>query len=350
MKEYSLATWFLAFLCFVCAGFILYLLRGPLFPLVLAVLVSFGFKPLVSSLRARKIPMIVVMLVVLLCVAGIFAGFSLLLVSEAQSVAEAFPVYQGKLTALSEEAFAQLDKFANRYGMEFAPGKMLDSIDVSSIAPLVASGLSSVVSLTGDLMMALLFLVFLLIGSQDFPAKIDRAFSPDVSARMRKVFQSIDRGVRQYLVTKTIISLATGLVVTVILLLFHVDFAVSLGLLAFLLNYIPNIGSLVAVVAALIVTVVQFDSFAMTLIIGALLILVQNLVGNVIEPRLMGAKLDLSPLVILIALILWGWLWGVWGMFIAVPVMTVVRIVCANIEPLKPFAILMGGSSPREKG
>jgi predicted PurR-regulated permease PerM len=350
MKEYPLATWLLAFLSLVCAGFILYLLRGPLFPLVLAVLVSFGFKPLVHSLRARKIPTAIVVLVVLLCVAGIFAGFSLLLVSEAQSVAEAFPVYQGKLTDLSDAAFAQLDKLANRYGMEVAPGKMLESIDVSSIAQLVASGLSSVVSITGDLMMTLLFLVFLLIGSQDFPGKIERAFPPDVSARMREVLGSIDRGVRQYLVTKTIISLATGLVVTVILLLFRVDFAVSLGLLAFMLNYIPNIGSFVAVVAALLVTIVQFESVAMTLVIGALLIVVQNLVGNVIEPRLMGAKLDLSPLVILVALILWGWLWGVWGMFIAVPITTVVKIICANIRPLKPFAILLGGSPPREKG
>ncbi|HDL18350.1 MAG TPA: AI-2E family transporter [Bacteroidetes bacterium] len=144
--------------------------------------------------------------------------------------------------------------------------------------------------------------------------------------------------------TKTLISLATGLIATIILIVFGVDFAVVWGMLTFLLNYIPNIGSIIATAPPILVAFLQFDSFLRPLWITVLLLLVQMAMGNIIEPKFMGKSLDLSPLVVILFLIFWGFLWGIVGMILAVPIAATIKIVTANFPALRPVSVLMSGN------
>jgi predicted PurR-regulated permease PerM len=226
--------------------------------------------------------------------------------------------------------------------MEGYDFKWESAINVTSVMRFAASSVGGVVSLTGNIFLALLYLVFLLLGTNSFPGKIQQAFRPDLSVRITKALESVDTHVRRYLVSKTLISLITAVLVTIILLAFGVDFALFLGLVTFFLNFIPNIGSFIATAFPGLVALIQYESFGQALVIVVLLVIVQTVMGNLIEPKLMGEQLDLSPLSILLALIFWGWLWGIWGMIMAVPITSLIKIICESIEPLRPFAVLMG--------
>jgi predicted PurR-regulated permease PerM len=122
-----------------------------------------------------------------------------------------------------------------------------------------------------------------------------------------------------------------------------VDFPLIWGLLAFVLNYIPNIGSVIAVLFPFFLSLLQFDSLTVPLLVLLLLGGIQMLMGNVVEPRIMAYSLNLSPLLILVSLIFWGWLWGLLGMMLAVPLTATVKIITENIEPLRPLSMLMTG-------
>ncbi|MFV1980293.1 MAG: AI-2E family transporter, partial [Rhodothermia bacterium] len=138
-------------------------------------------------------------------------------------------------------------------------------------------------------------------------------------------------------------SLVTGILTTVICLIIGVDFAFLWGFLAFLLNFIPTFGSIIATIFPVLIAFLQFGSIFMTLLVLVLLMGTQFTMGNVVEPRLMGARLNLSPLAILFSIILWAWLWGPWGMVMAVPITVSMKIVFENVTNLKPLSVLMSG-------
>lgn len=342
-------TWMLGFLTLVVATYVLYLLRGVLLPLIIALLVSLGFKPMVRALTARRVPVAISIVLVFLAVVSIFAGFSTILINGVNSFAEASPVYEEKIVRWLGVGSAWARDALERLGLEEYALQPADAVNLPAVARFVAGSLGGVLSATGDLILASLYLIFLLMGSQSFPAKLKIAFRPEVSSRVGAALESIDANIRRYLAAKTLISLITAAIVTIILLAFGVDFAIFLGLLTFFLNFIPNIGSFMATAFPALVSLLQFESFGLALVITALLVVVQNVMGNLIEPQLMGTSLDLSPLAILLSLIFWGWLWGLWGMILSVPIMSLIKITCENIEQLRPIAVLLGSGPPREK-
>jgi predicted PurR-regulated permease PerM len=341
--------WLLAFLSAVCAIFVLSELRGVLFPLILALLISLGFRPMVRALSRKKVPIAISILLVLLIVVGFSAVLSTILVNGVEELVAAAPAYEEKLDRLLGQATGWSKEAAAGIGIELTGYEfdLQSTIGIASIMRFTASSVGSVVSFTGNLFLALLYLIFLLMGTQAFPGKIKQAFRPDLSVRVGKTLESVDTHVRRYLISKTIISLITAGLVTIILLAFGVDFALFIGLLTFVLNFIPNIGSFIATVFPTLVALIQYESFGHAILIALLLIVVQNVIGNFVEPRFMGEQLDLSPLAILLSLIFWGWLWGIWGMILAVPITSLIKIVCESIEPLKPFAVLLGSGRER---
>ncbi len=167
------------------------------------------------------------------------------------------------------------------------------------------------------------------------------SFSKKRAEKIIKVIENIDSQVQKYLAIKTGIGLVTGILVTVVLMLFEVDFAILFGFLAFLLNYIPNIGSIIATAFPVIIACFQFETLWPAFWILVILIIIQQIMGSFIEPRLMGEGLDLSPLLVLFFLFFWGWLWGIPGMILAVPIAAVIKIICSNIDGLQFVAELM---------
>ena len=199
--------------------------------------------------------------------------------------------------------------------------------------------------------MIILYLMFLLMERATIMSKISSAF-PDSEGEAHQMIKNIGHQISRYLSVKVLISAATGVLFYLTAIISGMDFPLVFGVLAFLLNFIPTIGSIVVTVGATFVAAVQFlPMWSKVFVIFFAFLVIQMILGNVIDPKLQGVRLNLSPLVILIMLSLWGYVWGIVGMFLAVPITSVIQLICANIPTMRPIAILLssGSSIQREE-
>lgn len=348
-KDLRLTNVFLGIIVVFATGIMLYQLQAVLLPFILAIFLSYIFSPVVQFLKRKKIPSPIALLVVFIFISALFFGLFSIISSSFESFVREAPKYQDKLALILREFTLTLDSIAARFDIKPENLGFTDLVDVSSISSVLTSGAGSVFSGLGSFFLILLLMFFILAGSGDLKMKVKHAMAERHSQKLSAMIESIDMRVRQYLIAKTLISLATGTLTTVILMIFGVDFALLWGFLTFLLNFIPNIGSVVAVLFPVIISFLQFDSVSTPLLLLVLLMVSQSVMGNVIEPKVMAFSLNLSPLLVLAALVFWGWLWGLWGMILAVPMMSILKIIFENIEALHPLSVLMSGSIPADR-
>jgi predicted PurR-regulated permease PerM len=205
---------------------------------------------------------------------------------------------------------------------------------------------NSFIGLLKDAFMVVVFLVFILLEAAHIKEKLVLAFENKWAGQIERISDSIVHQVMKYLSTKFLLSLATGLVVGVGLQLVGLEFAVFWGLIQFILNFIPVIGSIAVGAWATLFALLQFWPEPTPIVLTGLIMLgVNQLIGNVLEPKIMGDNLGISPLAVLLSLTIWGYLWGFAGMILAVPMMVIVKIVCENVPVLEPVAVFL--SSPR---
>ena len=256
-------------------------------------------------------------------------------------VAAAAPFYQANF----EKLVLSASQFA---GFQEPPdiAKIVDEIDIRALI----SGLASTVAgFAGSLGIVLVYVLFLLIEQGSFEKKINALF-PDPKKRqdVRDLLRRMQTQIQSYVAIKTLASVATGAISYGILLIVGVDFAAFWGFVIFLLNYIPTIGSLLGILLPTLLAVVQFATIGPVLAVliggGA----TQFLIGNVVEPRLMGTSLNISPLVVLISLAVWGSIWGLAGMFLSVPLTMIAMIVFSYFTPTRPIAIMLSGNGEIE--
>ena len=212
---------------------------------------------------------------------------------------------------------------------------------MSKVGGFLLSSLGPFFSFISNLFLIFIFLVFILAGRGKTKDKIKESFDDLRGEKIINVIQNIDTQIQKYLAIKTIVSLFTGIFATIVLIIFGVDFAIVFGFFTFLLNYIPTIGSIIATALPLTIAVFQFNTLWPAFWLLIILSFIQIIMGNFVEPRLMGRGLGLSPLVVLFSLFFWGWLWGLPGMILAVPIAAVIKIVCSNIPSLEFMATLM---------
>jgi predicted PurR-regulated permease PerM len=181
-----------------------------------------------------------------------------------------------------------------------------------------------------------IFVLFLLMERQSLIPKLKIAAPGGKGMRVAVLFERVNRQVSKYLLLKALISLATGVLFYLACLATGLDFAIMWGVLAFILNFIPSIGSIIITVMTIVMALLQFfPNWANIVYVAVLMISIQTVLGNILDPRIQGVQLNLSPFVILVSLSLWGFIWGVAGMFLAVPITSVLQIVCANVQSLK---------------
>ena len=190
-------------------------------------------------------------------------------------------------------------------------------------------------------MWVLLFMIFILAEREAFTRRLFKRLGKERAAPVLETMDRVNQSVQQYLGLKTLISLLTGVVVAIVLSLFGVDFALLWGTLVFILNFVPTIGSIVATVPPIAITFFQFGSISKTLIVAVLLIATQLIVGNILEPKMMGRGLNLSPMVVLLSLIFWGWVWGIPGMLLSVPLTAAIRIGMEQLDSTRTVAALI---------
>jgi len=223
------------------------------------------------------------------------------------------------------------------------PGQAMD---------LVAGLLAGLGGVLGNAFLILLTVVFMLFEAVHLPDKL-RRMSPDPETSLRRL-AAITDGVKRYLGIKTAVSLATGTVIAVWLAVLGVDYPLLWGLLAFLFNYVPNIGSIIAAVPAILLAGIQLG-FGPALASIAGYLVVNVVVGNMVEPRFMGRGVGLSTLVVFLSLVFWGWVLGPVGMLLSVPLTMVAKIVLESRETTRPIAVLLGANAdvapaPEEDG
>jgi predicted PurR-regulated permease PerM len=305
-----------------------------LVPFLLAFFISIICAGPFFWLQQRKVPASLALLIV---VSGVMLG-GLVVVSLIRSSLNDFtrdlPIYQEKLRVQTLVLFDWLD----RVGIKISKDILLEHFNPAAIMQSAGTMLAKAGGVLTNSFLILLTVIFILFEAAGMPNKL-RAALPDAESSLNS-FEKFVTSVRQYLAIKTLVSLGTGLCVSIGLFFLGLDYAPLWGLLAFLFNYIPNVGSIIAAVPAVLLAVVQLD-LGHALLVAALYLIVNVIMGNAVEPRLMGQKLGLSALVIFISLVFWGWVLGPVGMLLSVPLTMVVKIALEVNESTRWLAILL---------
>ncbi|HDP99819.1 MAG TPA: AI-2E family transporter [bacterium] len=331
----------LAFIVIIAVGFLLHFLQSILKPLFIAFILSYIFEPLVNLMRRIKIPKFIAIFAVLIITFVIFYLFGLIIYSNVHTFTQEFPKYQLKINELYLSIITSLKiphEDVLKYYSQVNWGELLQKL---SIPEILSSSVGSFISFLANLFLTLLFTIYILLGREHLISRIAKAFPGERSEKIYLVMGNINEGIQKYFFTKTLISLGTGISTVIVLKIFDVDFAWIWGLVTFLMNFIPNIGSVIATIFPILVAIFQFGGFFPALWVAILLISIQVSWGNIIEPAVMGRSLNMSPLVVIMSLIFWGFVWGPIGMILAVPISSAIQIICRNIDVLKPISILI---------
>ncbi len=270
---------------------------------------------------------------ILVIVASTYATIAVI-IGQSDALAAAVPVYQANFA----EILANLKQELNIVELPTTES-LLSQLDLAAILSWVGD---SITALMSDVMLIAIYVGFLLAEEHILPAKIRHLHKdPEKAEHISQLAIDVSESIQRYVGMKTLVSLLTAIVSYAVLALVGVDFAIIWALLVFFLNFIPTIGSIVAVVFPALLTLVQFDTITPFLIVAIGLGGTQFVIGNVIEPTYVGKSLNLSSFMILLALSFWGSVWGLPGMFLAVPLMVMTGIVCAQFRGLRWIAVIL---------
>lgn len=249
------------------------------------------------------------------------------------TVMETAPIYQAKMQALIQRVFTFFEWPIPDFARKFR------EFDFSSILTQIVFVMTDVAGRTG---MITVYVLFMLLEYHYFDQKIMAVFQTEEGKKSaRKMMTKISKQMKSYIVIKTLLSTLTALLSYGVMVFVGVDFADFWAFLIFILNFIPTIGSIIATAFPCLLTLIQFGTLAPFLAVTLMLVSIQFVIGNVIEPRVMGKQFNLSGLVIIIFLTLWGQIWGVIGMLLCVPLLMMLSIILSNFPKMRPIAILL---------
>lgn len=325
----------------VGAAVVFTLSRGSdvLIPLAIAGMAWYLLNAFSRVLRARvpygeRLPHLFWIAISLVIAGAVLAMTMSLLAFSLGGISEAAPKYQENLNG-------HLQAIADALGMGKAPGvdQLLQKIDLKWAVGGVA-GIATVVA--GDMGLIFVYVLFLILEQESFGRKM-KALMPDSARRaaMSRLLDRIQASIREYLWIKTLMCLLVGVLTFAGLKAIGVEYAFFWAFVAFLSNYIPTVGSLVGIALPAVFALLQFQTPTQSVVVLVGLFLIHFVVGNVLEPKLMGGKLNVSAFVVILSLVVWGKLWGITGMFLCVPITVVTMIVLAHFPKTRPVAVLL---------
>ena len=303
-------------------------------PFLLAVFLAILFSPPLFWLQRQGVPnalaisFIVLILLLVVFFLVVFVGRS------ANNFLQQLPAYQERLSTIMASSLDWLKSL----GLDLSSSSLTDFFSPGKAMRMAANLLTGLTGLFTNMFFILLTVIFILLEASGFPRKMQDAFpEPERTVGPLRTFME---SVNRYLAIKTLFSLATGITIWLWLAVLGVDFAPTWGMVAFFLNFVPNIGSIIAAVPAILLALIQLGAPSALLV--CLGYAVVNIVfGNILEPRFMGRGLGLSTLVVFISLIFWGWVLGTIGMVLSVPLTMIVKIALASDEQTRWIAILL---------
>lgn len=359
-------TFFIDTIGIVVIFIVLKELQQIFIPLVLAYFLFFVFSPVNRYLEKNRVPVFVAVILDLLIVIFVVGSFSSVIIDSLSRLGAELPLYEIKLDNIVSSTAASWG-IKDPYYLNFHISEILNKIDYELLA---GNLFTSTFSLMGYLFFVLFFFIFVVTGHEKIYEAIRKRYksihAPDESevvkthiktetmttGRLGKVesvsintgeihekegflqstFNEITDQVQKYIFTKFIMSLVMGAAIGIILWLFGVDFVIIWAVITFMLHFIPNIGSIIAVALPCLMALVQYESFGFSLMLAAILIVVQNVIGSVIEPKVFGNRLGINPLIILLSLLLWGYIWGIVGAILSVPLTAILKIIISRSD------------------
>ncbi len=352
---------FITIIGLVVIGIVLRELSHIFIPLVIAIFLFFVFSPLNNWLDNKKIPMLVVTLLDLAIIFGLLYGVGRIVVDSFLQFSEGLPIYGEKLSNMVRATSISLG-LTDPFFTQFSFDQLLAKLDIQNLAGGI---FSSTVSLLGNILFVLFFFLFVLSGNETIYKAIKRRYvfkkvSPELKEikkniqhstatedeqklldkfqqerqtreqQLESTFKKITEQIQRYIIAKVGVNLFAGIITTIVLSFVGVDYPIVWGLFVFLFNFIPTIGSAVALVFPVLFTLVQFDSVGTMILVLALMAGIQTLAFNVAEPMILGKRLNLNPLLILLSVLMWGYIWGIVGMLLSVPLTAIIKIIISN--------------------
>ena len=323
-------------------GAVLKITSSVVVPFTISLLLAIVTSPIVKTLEKFRIPRIVSILLVVIFFLVILLFIGMVLYNSGRTIIALYPRYEVRLTEIYiwvarlfelpyDEHLSIFDNIWGQVGIR------------NRVRVMTLSFTNTFVSFLRDAFMVTLFMVFQLLEAVSFRSKLDKAFEGPRAGQIIKISTDVMSQITRYLSIKFILSAITGIIVGIGLKLVGVEFAIFWGVIQFVFNFIPNIGSIAVGLAATAFALVQFWPAPGPVIATGLIVIASNMaIGYIMEPKIMGDRLGLSPLVVLVSLLLWGWIWGFAGLILAVPMMAIIKIVCENVRMLEPISVLLG--------
>ncbi len=328
------------FLSAVVLCSVLHVASNMFIPLVIAWFILQVLRPVVKiGIRLKLNAWLNVILVFsIITIVGI-AGFKFI-ASQVVEFAQVYSLYSDKLSEWFERVMEVLG----------VPSEAVKNYDWLGIVRDNVRNISSLIfALSSKFVLTFVFLIFMMLEAPTLDDKVNKAFGRN-SGRVRKILTSISEQVSQYLSTLTLISFATGVCAWLVLTMLEVKLAAGWGVLTFLLNFIPTVGSIIATIPPVVMAIIQFSpGLFKPMLVLLLLTAIQQVIGNFITPKVMGDKLGVSPVMILLSLLLWSMIWGIPGALLSTPIISIIKIVCENIPVLHVIAVLIGSGDAVRK-
>lgn len=303
-------------------------------PFLLSMFIALISFPLLKFFQSKKISTPISVTLVLITIISISLSIAALIGTSLNSFRKSLPTYQEKISTEIDKISGILEK----YDIAINSQIIYEYVDPTFIMQSVANTISAFGIVLTNYFLILFIVMFTLLEAAGFSKKIRLAF--DGSETSIKNFHSFSENMNKYLSIKTIVSMITGFLIYISLTFIGLDHAIMWGLIAFFLNYIPNIGSIIASIPAIIIALIQFN-FYYALLVALIYLIVNIVMGSLIEPRYLGKELGLSTLIIFLSLIFWGWLLGPVGMLLSVPLTMILKIWLENNNESKWIAILL---------
>lgn len=309
--------------------------------LFLAIFISSILSSVLNILQTNKVPKFLSYLLLLFLVVIISFLFAYVVNISLKDFLTNIPNYEEKLKNIILNSI----HLAQDYGFKIDKTKLSEALSFSSFFGLTTNIIGSVSTFLSKLLLVVIGVAFILSESKSFQTKLKVIFRNDV--KQLEHFNLFSSNIQKYFVVKTFTSFLTGFIITLILVFFEVDYPILWGVIAMLFNFVPVVGSIIAAIPAIILAFMNLDIVSVTWII-LFYMLINISISNILEPRLMGKELGLSPLVIFFSLIFWGYILGIVGMFLAVPLTMTLKIAFDSNSNTHWLGILMSNLSRRK--
>jgi len=329
------------FVCVIIAAAVLKIASSVILPFTIAILLAFVMFPLIKAMDKIKCPRILsILLVVIIIISGMYL-FGMVIFTSGKMIIISDQIDQyGKKFQTIYAQIAPLFDLSNNEELSVWQNLWDQEAIRNFVRNFTITFSNNSVRFISSAILVVLFMVFILLEANYFKDKLVTAFKDRIS-RIDNIGNEIISQVSRYLGAKFLISLANGIVFAVSFYFVGLEFALVWGVVQFLLNFIPTLGSIVAGVGISLFALIQFWPEPAPIIIIVAIILAVNMLCNIFDPRIIGNHVGISPLIILVSLSIWGYIWGFAGMVISVPMTVIIKIICENIPFMEPVSILI---------